>query len=277
MDDRPAQRDPEGVPCYWINRSQDHVRRSEMAKWLDASDIPHTRIEALTPDTLPQVKLLSHHRGLTTSLELACIASHLRAVQSAYRDGHPHALIMEDDVRSPYMFDFKKIIDQAPKDWDVLQLHTHNAPIVVYLADMFRKFGVLWQEWVNHNHSAGAYLINRRGMKKLITAHLREEGQHRLIDLTMIYTPQRVTSEFVLFRRPIAYTATIPFFLSDTAMGSTIHPEHLPDHQKGRETAFQIMSALQREFEKNNPNGLYPFAVRPIESLFGEMGEPPAR
>ena len=254
------------VPCYWINRQQDDFRRSAMTAWLTSSNLRHFRVDAFTPETVPHVKIQPHHLGVTTALEIACACSHLRAVKQAYDDGHSFALILEDDVRSLYRYDLNQLIDLAPGDWDVLQLHTSNARVVYGLGETYRKFHILWQEWETDHHSAGAYLINRHGMEKLIAAHLPSAGGKEWVDFSMILAITRVTAEYVLFKRTASYSMTIPLFLHDLAMTSVIHPGHRMLHESGLMAINCVMSSVQDEMSLVGTDDGYPFALEKIEA-----------
>jgi GR25 family glycosyltransferase involved in LPS biosynthesis len=257
---------PGSVPCYWINRTEDDLRRTTMTNWLDQSKIRHYRIEAITPQTTPEFKILKHHQDVATNLEVACIASHLKAVLQAWQDGAPYALIMEDDLRALYVYDYQQMVDLAPTDWETLQLHVSNPTAVIRLGNIFVKPGALWQEWERDNYSAGAYLINRRGMKKLIDLYLSMNGTLEQIDLSMIHAVSWVTSEFTLFKRTASYTITIPLFVHDPAMRSVVNPGKLPLYAKGQKAIERIVSRVQEGMKKKTAGDQYPFAIGRLET-----------
>jgi len=170
-------------------------------------------------------------------------------------------------MRAPYRYEFERMVDLAPKNWEILQLHTSNPQAVGYLAGVFGKFQILWQEWETEFHSAGAYLISRRGMEKVIAAHLVEKEPHAEIDLSMILAIGRITAEFVLFKRTASYTATIPLFVHDTAMASSIHPGHLSDHERGAATITRTMANVKKEWKRMGVEEEYPFALEKLDAL----------
>jgi len=254
----------EAVPCYWINRAEDDLRRAMMMGWLDDTKMHHSRIEALTPNSIPQIKILKHHCDTATGPEIACVASHIKAVQQAYEDGPPYALIMEDDVRALYVYDYKKIADAAPKDWELLQLHVSNPHVIDYLGGIYGKLGTLWQEWERDNYSAGAYLINRRGMKKLIDLYQPDGAGKVPIDLSMIYAVNWVTSEFMLFKRTASYSITLPLFVHDLTLGTSINPGKLSLYEKGLAAIERVSTNVCSNFKAQNANADYPFAIGKI-------------
>jgi len=255
----------ESTPCYWINRAQDDLRRDMMMRWLAVAKMRHSRIEALTPNSLPRFKILKHHRNTATIPEIACVASHLKAVQQAYDDGSPYALILEDDVRALYVYDYERIVGLAPDDWETLQLHVSNPPVIDRLGKIYRTLGALWQEWEKDNYSAGAYLINRRGMKKLIDLYCPADGRQDPIDLSMIYAVNWVTSEFMLFKRTASYTITLPLFVHDLTLESSINPGKLPLYEKGLAAIERVSSGVRDDLNAQNAGHDYPFAVGTLD------------
>ncbi len=219
----------------------------------------------MTPQTLPQFKILKHHQGVAKNLEIACIASHLKAVQQAFVDGHSCALIMEDDIRALHTYDYQQIVSLAPNDWEVLQLHVSNPKVVEYLGRIYGKLGAVWQEWERDHYSAGAYLINRRGMKKLIDLYLSEDGGQQQIDLSMIHAVKWVTAEFMLFKRTASYSITVPLFAHNPKMGSTVNPEKLPLYVKGKDAIDRVASSVRNELRRKHPDCEYLFVAEKRE------------
>jgi len=75
--------------------------------------------------TLPLENVLSiNHR--VTEKEYACLASHLDVIRMFSKSKYETALILEDDVSldlKPYWRKpIQQVIEEAPKDWDILKL-----------------------------------------------------------------------------------------------------------------------------------------------------------
>ena len=245
-------------PAYWINRAEDETRRQRMTAWLEDHRMPHVRIEAVTPEAGFDVKVRKHHSGLTKKVEVACVASHLKAVQQAQDDGHNVALIMEDDIHPVCRFDFAALMESAPPDWQVLQLHLINAPFVERLGKIYRQFGVHWQEWETPHHSCAAYLVNKDGMARLSALYMPEEGY---IDLSIIQAVRRLTAEYVIYKRTASYSSTVPLFLHDPSLGSALHPENLGRHQEALEMNEAVIAAIGNQVAEAGTGAVYPFAV----------------
>jgi len=89
---------------------------------------------------------------------IGCALSHYQAIKQAYYAGHEYAVILEDDaqpLRDDWQTSVQHIIEQYPR-FDVVKLH-YNGP---------RRKGIRLP--LALNGSTAAYLISRRGMKKML-------------------------------------------------------------------------------------------------------------
>jgi len=178
------------IRIYWLNLKQSKHRRKLMEEHMETVAtrfrISSTRIEAtsesdifsyVNKSTLPSWVKISrkfggyedHVRNKYSTLELACLHSHVTAIKTAYAEGVDYALIMEDDIRLHDMFlvNFEKYVGTAPVSWQILQLYMIN----------IRALGVLLRirhsnfvTWFPGHWSTGAYVINRRGMQRILHA-----------------------------------------------------------------------------------------------------------
>lgn len=252
-----------GLSHFWINRRCDTERCQLIEAYFSAGLVKHVRIEATTPETLPRITV--RQPFLNSLAELAILTSHLDAIGQAYREGHEYAVILEDDVRSRYLFDTKALIASAPADWEILQLHVSNKNIVPRLGLAYLQHNVLWNEWERQFFSAGAYLISRRGAERLL-ARYRPSG--REIDLTSVHAPRKVVADNVLFRRMNCYSTTVPYFFNHAVLAST-HAPHRDDtqHRPGAQVVEQVMHHIEQRWMahgKTRPQAPYPFAIRSI-------------
>ena len=131
-----------------------------------------------------------------SSGEIGCSLSHLRAAEMALEIDAPYVLVMEDDIHLTFYercaarrFIVKvpstrlherivgglslsrrwnvyrmKIVSQAPKDWQVLQLTINNVRVLRTLMGL----GTAFVPWRKNHWSTGAYLINRRGCRRTV-------------------------------------------------------------------------------------------------------------
>ncbi|RJG05394.1 hypothetical protein D3870_04585 [Noviherbaspirillum cavernae] len=228
--------------------------------------VANSRVEAITPESLPRISV---RKPFANSIpELAILTSHLDAIGMACQSGHETAVIMEDDVRSRYVFDALTLISSAPHDWEILQLHVSNRPVVLELGEMYLRHGVLWHEWEPTCYSAGAYVINRKGAARILS-HYRPNGTD--IDLTGVHAFGKLVADHLLYRRSCCYTATIPYFMNDIALTST-HAPHRDEthHRPGALGVESIMQQIESQAVAGSGHARpllqagYPFALRAL-------------
>ena len=249
----------DALPHFWINREADLQRRALAQDFLARAGVVHTRVEAVTPDTLPPVSV--RKPLVNTRAELAICASHLRAVGNAWRSGSAAALILEDDVRSHYLFDSAALLAAAPPDWEILQLHVSHAPVVLELGELYLRHGILWHEWEPSCYSAGAYLVSRAGMERLLARYCPDGVS---LDLSGVHAYGKLVADHLLYRRSICYTATLPFFFNDVALASTHAPQRDDTHHRpGALGADRVRERVAAQAAAQGAGG-YPFALRPL-------------
>jgi len=238
---------------FWINRGADTQRRALAQDFLARAGVANSRVEAVTPETLPQVHLRTPF--VNSRAELAIFSSHLRAVGEARRSGSAAALILEDDVRSHHVFDSAALLAAAPPDWEILQLHVSHAPVIRELGELYLRHGILWHEWEPSCYSAGAYLVSRAGMERVLARYC-PDGVN--VDLTGVHAYGKLVADHLLYRRSICYTATLPFFFNDVALASTHAPQRdATHHRPGAAGADEVRRQIAAR-------AAYPFALRPL-------------
>ena len=120
--------------------------------------------------TLVENENRNSEQGKYSVQDLARTLSHLNAILLAYQQNLEIALILEDQVvlKQNFHQDFQAYLATAPADWTILQL---DAP-----SQLLRKHvSHLKDPWVSSLPSqglAGAYIINREGMGKILRALL---------------------------------------------------------------------------------------------------------
>ncbi|WP_322400158.1 hypothetical protein [Massilia luteola] len=255
----------EGLPHYWINRQTDVERRRLAEAAFARAGVAHARVEAATPDTLPQVNL---RKPLANSLpELAIVVSHLRAIGAAHAGGGAAVVVMEDDVRSHHVYDARALMASAPPDWEILQLHVSHAPVVLALGELYLAHGILWHEWEPSFYSAGAYLIRRAAMERLLARYC-PDGEH--LELGGVHAHGKLVADHLLYRRSICYTATVPLFFNDVALHSTHAPQRDATHHRPGAAGVEAVRrriadaiAAGRGWPGVPARAGYPFALRP--------------
>ncbi|AWL06931.1 hypothetical protein ACFOHT_25350 [Massilia oculi] len=241
----------EGLPHFWINRAADEGRRLLAREAFERAGVVHARIEAVTPDTLPTVKV---REPFANSLsELAIVASHLRAAGAALDAGAAAAVIMEDDVRAHHRYDGAALLASAPPDWEILQLHVSHASVIGELGELYLRHGILWHEWEPSCYSAGAW-VARRGALASLLARYSPDGVG--LDLSGVHAWGKLVADHLLYRRTACYTATVPYFFNDIGLDSTHAPQRDATHH--RPGALAAQGLRQRILAAR---GAYPFAL----------------
>tara|TARA_B110000091_G_C13819680_1_gene479986 strand:- start:2821 stop:6057 length:3237 start_codon:yes stop_codon:yes gene_type:complete len=176
------------LPIYWINLDSAIDRNVAMQKVLRFYN--HTRIRAITDIeaetsefNTTQVRFYHnrqndrlwkfHKENIYTFKELATSMSHLKAIRAAYESGHEFALILEDDavIEDDFPDKLNKLITTAPKNWEILQLYVQHMKIIGHLNHVIDP----WVLWQGKNWGATAYVINRKGMRKLLESMYEHE------------------------------------------------------------------------------------------------------
>ena len=215
------------TPIYWINLYDSLDRYNKMTQQL--KDYPYTlRIEAIDgrdPIKFNSYYNLSYPPTEYSSAIIAVICSHIKAVKIAYDNGLEKTCIIEDDANFElvphYSHTISEIISKTPTDWDIIQLYfTNNLDNVIhsYLTkglQLFKRYD---------NFSATCYLINRRGMEKLLN-YVSTDGEKKFHFKTDIIDP-----ETFIFSKLNCYVLNLPFmyYYSDnmTFENYTIHPNN---------------------------------------------------
>ena len=175
---------------YWINLDRAKDRKKNMEQLFTDpvfQGIETKRIQAydakkgnarskfvLTPD-------MTSRNNFVTDTEYACLYSNLESIREfSQTTDKKVALILEDDVTLEYkkywMKSIKNIIQNAPKDWEVIKLCSANQKLT--------KLYTLWEPWQvkqemtdcgcglksgwEANWCTYAYLINHKGANKII-------------------------------------------------------------------------------------------------------------
>ncbi len=160
---------------YYINIDWATERRNNMENMLSQINIPYTRINAvdgenISDDALYDNFIFEDDNNRLKKKEYACLLSHLNTLLTFYKSEYEHALVLEDDMTLEYSIywdkKIKKIMDDAPEDWDIIML---NYCIRNKLPDKLYTLNKSVYMNINNDYaSAGAYIINKRGVKKLL-------------------------------------------------------------------------------------------------------------
>ena len=257
------------IPIYYINLDRSTDRNSYINKQL--TSFPTKRIQAIDyqdhPEKIPTLYTDSKHTELKY---LACLASHLKAIQTAYYDNLEEVLISEDDIDFTI---FKKTYPQIANLWkdhrdelELLQLHSSSKDSIEKLYRTLldtRKIKLIQKNIHNMTYwGATLYLINRKGMKKVMDLYRPEEND---FDITG-FKKYKTLSDVLLYLICDSKVLNVPCIniSKPTILDSTIQTDdhiaqlQMPGYnfiQEHRDTFIDILQKYQKDqiiIEKSN-------------------------
>lgn len=210
-------------PVYFINMDKNPERRHFMENQLQHSkDVYRVKgfngysISNLKKDKIDGITFYNDSEELTRS-EIGCTLSHLIAIKTSYDRGNEIALILEDDtvVSSLTNDNQYEIISKAPKDWEIIQLYYVSTERAKDLK-RFENTDYLIHDNKNHLWSTAAYLINRKGMEKIIKkacpypntyhiSHPHGVADEYIYDMVKTY----ILDPSIVFTNNVSLTSTI--------------------------------------------------------------------
>lgn len=218
-------------PIYYINLDKDIIRREQTEMQLQNISNNFYRIKGVNgkniknkfKDTIDGISFKNEYNGSSLA-ELGCILSHIKAINTAYKNGDKISLIVEDDIKIDlYKFSesLETIVSKAPNDWEVLQLFSGNLkllkdPVITIKKVNFIKFHT--DSW-----SCAAYLISKKGMEKILNIlgypyHIKKISKN---------FPLLGVSDWWIYSVLKTYTIYPYPFSINTFLESTIHKEHI--------------------------------------------------
>jgi GR25 family glycosyltransferase involved in LPS biosynthesis len=217
---------------FWINLEKSIHRKKYMETQFDKNNIINTRVPAFTPNDFEDY--LSHdgpisckHPGCQScQYEFACLMSHIKAMQMGIESGDDYFIILEDDICLPFVIDYEKLIEDIPKDTEILQMLVLYGNSANVLYDMYISRDIKFIKWKYLLPSAGMYMISREGAKKLVELFF-QNGKYNFSS-----SPYQIVADVLLYETAKTYVTTIPYAYPECKLGSTIHPDHIKEHQK---------------------------------------------
>jgi GR25 family glycosyltransferase involved in LPS biosynthesis len=212
------------ITVYWINLDRSYDRRKNMTDMFSKYKIENIRINGYDGKILNSYKDIEC-TSYITDCELGCTLSHLTAIKTAYENNEEYAIIMEDDIIIDYCDSWKhkicEIIDIVHDDWEIIKLHCSNFNHIINLLTISNN--TFFTPWSRESDSAGCYIINKIGMKKLIDKFWKNKK--------WIIEQSIAVSEYIIYPNVKTYEYVFPTFIHQVDH-SLIHLEHLDYHKK---------------------------------------------
>ena len=225
---------------YWINLERSHIRYKNMLNILANINIPNIRIIGIDGKNITDFELyssyilLSGKQNSITKIEYACLLSHIKTIDEFSKSQQNIALICEDDISLDFVKYWNKsvyqIINDAPKDWDIIMLN------YVY----HKSINKLYTYNNGSISSCLSYLINKKGANKLMSKLKIEENNKTKYKLN--YNLKHTADNFI-FKILNTYTYKYSYFTFPDDNNSTIHTTHLNYHKRSKKM-------IQQDWEK---------------------------
>jgi hypothetical protein len=213
---------------YWINLEESIERRNKMVELLKKFDIKNERINAINGKNEINIhkKYFVCEKGnypKYCNKEYAILSSHLNTIDLYCKIPssellYGYALICEDDLSLDFINywekDIKKVIDEAPDDWDIIMLGYFSLKI---------NYENLYNKW-NNEWSAIAYLVNHKNVSSKID-NLKSNNKWICTEDDLM------VSDNYIFSKLNTYVYKYPYFTFPNENDSTFHIDHLDYHR----------------------------------------------
>ena len=220
---------------YWINLDRSNKRKIFMENQFNSRGIKNQRVAAISPDDFDD--LLENKRPLTCKhpgcvnceYEFACISSHIKAMKSGLEDeknkDNEWFVIMEDDMFLPFNINYKELIKDAPKDFEILQMCiSYGNTVKILYNELFLKNNESFIKWRYLLPCAGMYIISRKGAEKLVNKFYKN-GKYDFSSCEY-----QIVADVAIYSTANSFATTFPCSYPNIEMGSEIHPHHLEAH-----------------------------------------------
>jgi GR25 family glycosyltransferase involved in LPS biosynthesis len=237
------------LPVYYINMDKNPDRKEFMEHQLAPFTDRYKRIRGFNgykiknkmKDTVDDVTFNNYFSDLSNS-EIGCVMSHLIAIKTAFDNGDEIALIVEDDtvVNLINLLDFKfdQLYKEAPSDWEIVSLfHMSTSEYDInYLRknhfNSTKEYEYLLHDNMHYLYSTVGYLINRKGMKKIVDYVYDKATNSYNLGRNLMLTPNGRADFFIYNIARTYYLQPDLFYPQNLEIQSNIHTEHTDAHIK---------------------------------------------
>jgi GR25 family glycosyltransferase involved in LPS biosynthesis len=221
-------------PIYYINLDKNVDRRRSTEEQLSKISQDYTRVPGvlgslitnLKKGEIQGVKFVNRYSKLKKA-EIGCTLAHLMAIKTARDAGHEMALICEDDIyvdSYSITLTIDELLARAPHDWEMLKLAVGGIEITGDpTSPTFISLDDEPDAWSN-----AAYLINRRGMDKILSVSGSNPFKLAPFGTNPLLKPPTggVADKFIPGLMQ-TYIVMPPMFGFITSLPSTIHQDHV--------------------------------------------------
>jgi len=214
---------------YWINLEKSKDRKTSMENMFTDDCFKNTKIQRMNAINGNQINIFNYiniNKKQKSNAEYGCLLSHLETIRTFSNSSYNYALIMEDDLTLDYKKYWKKslktIINNAPSDWDIIQLcYITTTGIIPKNEYELNK---------NKFVSAAAYIIKKSGAKKLMDSVYNKSTEKYDIEINRNHH-----ADVYIFSKLKTYVYKYPYFIYKKNNYSTLHPRDVKEHSFSRE------------------------------------------
>lgn len=231
------------LPMYWVNLDRSLDRRERMLETFErlGPRVQAKRVPAFDGASLDEIDIRML-KGRRTATEVACLRSHVRALDTMLRDGHEMAVIMEDDVSldAAHLWPqrLSEIVATAPDDWTAIQLYSNK---VVWDAVGIGTDGDRVRAVGGKVYGAVAFVIRASWARTVMRIKNNFE--------------RRYTSESGLLFLEGTHTYHVEpslVWAANSELGSTLHEEETPVHLFRAAQVMRVWHAKQQRMLRSN-------------------------
>ncbi len=217
------------INLYFINLDHSQARKIQfLNQFYNISNISVTRISADSPVTMPTI--IGNFDNIDNVL--ACTSSHLKAIHSAFHNNDSYAIIAEDDAIILNNIDWHFLIQLAPPDWGIIQLHTCCMPNESEIFNpiyQFYRTNTLFLKTNLMTPSTACYIINFNTMKLLLSRYVPNYLNPNWNDIDIIdlsFSKNSSASDVIIYLQSNRYVCT-QILIDVQGTDSILHEEHL--------------------------------------------------
>jgi len=256
---------------YWINLDRATDRKKRMEKLFEDPLFEGIKIIRIcgfdATKENPRIKFnikedgnLNNMNRNRTDSEYAILYSHLKTIQEFSKTDYKNAIIVEDDLSLEYKKYWKKsiqeVMDNAPKDWDILKLNSFSGKMHTKLYTLWDSFKIKIPKNIRPKHNkwmseqltgdfgANGYLIQNKSAKSLMYRLYNNK-----FELRNTYPH---VSDILIFKELKTYIYKYPFFTynDNKCSYNTKKPYYLDTYK--RKVTNAMYKKLNSMTRKNN-------------------------
>jgi GR25 family glycosyltransferase involved in LPS biosynthesis len=182
---------------------------------------------------------------------LGCLLSHLVYSMKCSKTTQDIVCIMEDDISFDHYFKWEKtiqnIVNNAPKDWQILKLHCSNVKVLNHFISSENQYIDIQANNTQAFWSSGFYIINKNGMKELIDKFYDKKNNC----LKFISKDTYSVSDIVLYTIKGSYYYSVPLVKNNNNIYKFL--SNIESSKNVENTAIEFVD----NFYKNKKNTIF--------------------